>query len=264
MNFNPLIEISDLNFSYGVKTTLENINFEIAVGKNLGIVGESGSGKSTLLKLILGILSPTSGSIRFNGSPLDLPNKDFERQFRQNVQVVFQDPYSSLDPRQRIDHLVSEPLRSLGLDRADGRDSKKARFLWREERAVEALESVGLSPDHLERYPREFSGGQRQRIAIARAIVSKPALLLADEPVSALDVTTRVLIIELLTELQETLGLTIAMVSHDLSLVATLASQTIVLEQGKIVESGATKEVLGNPAHPYTRKLLAALPRLHS
>jgi ABC-type microcin C transport system duplicated ATPase subunit YejF len=168
------------------------------------------------------------------------------------VQTVFQDPYSSLDPRQRIDRIVAEPLRGLGFagDRAA--------------RVAEALASVGLDEDTAGRYPHEFSGGQRQRIAIARAIVCRPRVLLADEPVSALDLTTRVRIIDLLAELCQTHDLTILLVSHDLGVVATLCPQVAVLENGRIVEQGDTRAVLGAPSHPYTKRLLESVPRLPS
>jgi ABC-type microcin C transport system duplicated ATPase subunit YejF len=174
------------------------------------------------------------------------------RRFRRSVQCVFQDPYSSLDPRRRVGSIVSEPLRSLGIDSRSTAAPKVA----------EALERVGLPADAAERYPHEFSGGQRQRIAIARATVCDPRVLLADEPVSALDVTTRVKVVDLLNELKQEQGLTLVMVSHDLSVVASLCERTAVLESGHIVEQGETGQVLGAPAHPYTRRLVDSVPRL--
>ena len=257
-----LLQTKDLNFSYRTATPiLKNINVAITEGVNVGLVGESGSGKSTLLRLLLGILKPTTGEIFFEGEKLSLDDKSQAKIFRSQVQVVFQDPYSSLDPRQRIDRLIAEPLISLGLNEKNGSD-KKAQNTWVTEQVVSALEAVGLSADSAKRYPDEFSGGQRQRIAIARAIVCKPRVLLADEPVSALDVTTRVHIIELLRDLGLMHNLTIVTVSHDLAVVASLCKETIVLERGVVVEQGLTSQVLGAPSHPYTKKLIESLPRL--
>ena len=257
-----LLQAHSVNFSYhaGVPI-LRNISVSVNEGINVGLVGESGSGKSTLLRLLLGILTPTEGEISFSGSVLSLSNLEQARKFRSQVQVVFQDPYSSLDPRQRVDRLIAEPLISLGLSKEIS-DDRKTRMRWIEDQVIGALESVGLNPDSAKRYPDEFSGGQRQRIAIARAIVCKPRILLADEPVSALDVTTRVHIVELMKELAEKHNLTIVTVSHDLAVVASLCKETIVLEKGVVVEQGLTSQVLGHPTHPYTRKLIESLPRL--
>jgi len=174
------------------------------------------------------------------------------RHFRASVQTVFQDPYSSLDPRQKIASIVAEPLRSLGIARGD-----RARTL-----VAESLAAVGLPADTLDRYPHEFSGGQRQRIAIARATVCHPRLLLADEPVSALDVTTRIQVIDLLASLRESAGLAILMVSHDLSAIAALCDETVVLNAGRVVEQGPTAQILTAPREPYTRRLVDAVPRL--
>jgi ABC-type microcin C transport system duplicated ATPase subunit YejF len=257
-----LLAAKDLNFSYRTSVPiLKEINVHVSEGSNVGLVGESGSGKSTLLRLLLGILSPTAGEILFEGNKLELSDKVQARKFRSQVQVVFQDPYSSLDPRQRIDRLIAEPLISLGLSKQVSTE-KRLQSAWVEEQVIGALESVGLSADLAKRYPDEFSGGQRQRIAIARAIVCKPRILLADEPVSALDVTTRVHIIELLRDLGERNNLTIVTVSHDLAVVASLCKETIVLEKGVVVEQGLTAQVLGEPSHPYTKKLIESLPRL--
>lgn len=253
---NSILQARNVEFEYhrGVPT-LKDINVSFYEGQNIGIVGESGSGKSTLLRLLLGIHRPTKGEILFSNQKLDSSDRERSREFKRSVQVVFQDPYSSLDPRQRIDRLIAEPLHSLGL--STGKPEE-----WVDDQIVDALASVGLSKDSARRYPSEFSGGQRQRIAIARAIVCNPKVLLADEPVSALDVTTRVHIIELLAQLSKMRGLTIAMVSHDLSVVASLCNQTIVLKKGEIVEHGNTADVLGSPSQPYTQKLIESLPRL--
>lgn len=260
----PILETRNLNFSYhsGVPI-LNDVNISVMKGQNVGLVGESGSGKSTILRLLLGIHRPTQGHILFSGEELSLKDKEQARRFRSQVQVVFQDPYSSLDPRQRVDQLIAEPLRSLGLAKdANVGGSRTEIQNWIENEVVEALRAVDLPTDSARRYPDEFSGGQRQRIAIARAIVCKPQVLLADEPVSALDVSTRVRVIDLIAELGRTKGLTIVMVSHDLAVVAALCQQSIVLERGVVVEQGSTASVLGAPSHRYTQRLIESLPRL--
>lgn len=260
----PILQTQNLYFSYHAGATILNdVNISIMKGQNVGLVGESGSGKSTILRLLLGIHRPTQGKILFEGDELSLKNKEQARRFRSQVQVVFQDPYSSLDPRQRVDQLIAEPLRSLGIAKeANPSGSRSSMNEWIENEVVEALKAVGLPADSALRYPDEFSGGQRQRIAIARAIVCKPQVLLADEPVSALDVSTRVRVIDLIAELGTTKGLTIVMVSHDLAVVAALCKQSIVLEHGVVVEQGETSSVLGSPSHRYTQRLIESLPRL--
>jgi peptide/nickel transport system ATP-binding protein len=249
----PILALQDASHRYhrgGL--SLDAVSLAIAAGESVGLVGESGAGKTTALRLLLGLDAPTSGAVLFDGAPLNRRDAAQIRHFRGSVQTVFQDPYSSLDPRQRIDRIVSEPLRSLGIAR--GSDAAV--------QAASALESVGLDADVLGRYPHEFSGGQRQRIAIARAIVCKPRLLLADEPVSALDMSTRIQVIELLRELRERTGLALVMVSHDLGAVAALCERTVVLRSGRVVEAGATRQLLRAPAEEYTSALIAAVPRL--
>ncbi|MGW6401002.1 ABC transporter ATP-binding protein [Streptomyces sp. NPDC055134] len=231
---------------------VEDVSLTVDAGHSLALVGESGAGKTTLLRLLLGLARPTTGTVRFDGDPLRLGDRAQMRRFRRSVQCVFQDPYASLDPRQRVSRIVAEPLRSLGVATGAAVHAKVA----------EALEQVGLPADAASRYPHEFSGGQRQRIAIARATVCDPRVLLADEPVSALDVTTRVKVVDLLGELKQERGLTIVMVSHDLSVVAALCERTAVLERGRVVEQGQTRDVLGSPEHRYTRRLLDSVPRL--
>lgn len=250
----PILELRDAGFRYRRAATpaLEGVSFAVEEGRSLGLVGESGAGKTTVLSLLLGLERPTSGTVLFDGNPLEPRDREQVRRFRRSVQPVFQDPYSSLDPRQSIGRIVGEPLASLGI--ATGADARA--------RVAAALEAVALPADSARRYPHEFSGGQRQRIAIARAIVSRPRVLLADEPVSALDVTTRIQIIDLLGELATAEGMTVVMVSHDLSVVASLCARTVVLQGGRLVEQGDTREVLGDPRDPYTRRLLAAVPRL--
>ncbi|QDY75957.1 ABC transporter ATP-binding protein [Streptomyces qinzhouensis] len=234
------------------RPVLDEVSLAVGPGESLAVVGESGTGKTTLLRLLLGLAAPTTGTVRFEGEELRPRDRALMRRFRAGVQCVFQDPYASLDPRRRVGDTVAEPLRSLGL--ANRREAVP--------RVAAALTAVGLPPDAAGRYPHEFSGGQRQRIAIARATVCDPRVLLADEPVSALDVTTRVKVVDLLRQLREKHGLALVMVSHDLSVVASLCDRTAVLEGGRVVESGPTEAVLGAPAHPYTARLVASVPSL--
>jgi len=246
----PILELRGVSYRYRRGAlAVDDVSLAVGAGESVGLVGESGSGKSTILALMLALARPASGSVLFDGAPLAPRTM---RRFRESVQTVFQDPYSSLDPRQRIAGIVAEPLRSLGIARGD-----EARAL-----VTASLASVGLAADTLDRYPHEFSGGQRQRIAIARATVCHPRLLLADEPVSALDVTTRTQVIDLLAELRESQGLAVLMVSHDLSAVAAVCDTTVVLHHGRVVETGATRAILAAPREDYTRRLVAAVPRL--
>ncbi|MGW9028999.1 ABC transporter ATP-binding protein [Streptomyces sp. NPDC055722] len=250
----PVLELRDVALRHrgSAVDAVQDISLAVEAGHSLALVGESGAGKTTLLRLLLGLSRPTAGTVRFDGADLSLRDREQMRRFRRSVQCVFQDPYSSLDPRRRVGAVVAEPLRSLGIDTRSSAVSKVAA----------ALERVGLPADAMDRYPHEFSGGQRQRIAIARATVCHPRVLLADEPVSALDVTTRVKVVDLLAELKQEQGLTLVMVSHDLSVVASLCERTAVLERGRVVEQGDTAPVLGRPAHPYTRRLIDSVPRL--
>lgn len=250
---NALLELDDVTFRYrgATEPALRDVSLTVERGSSLGIVGESGSGKSTTLNLLLGLTRPEKGVVRFDG--VDLTGRDVVRRLRREVQPVFQDPYASLDPRMRVDRIVAEPLISLGIDR-DGA-SRRARV-------ASVLAEVGLGADTLTRYPHEFSGGQRQRIAIARALVTDPKVLVADEPVSALDVTTRIDVIELLAKLQAERDLSVVMVSHDMSVVAALCEQVMVLSDGSVVETGETLSVLADPQEPYTKALIAAIPRL--
>jgi peptide/nickel transport system ATP-binding protein len=244
-----LISVENVSFGYSRdRLVLDGVSLAIRPGASVGLVGESGSGKTTLLRLLLGLTRPSSGQIRFDGATLDVRSGGFMRNYRRQVQAVFQDPYSSLDPRQNVLGIVSEPLRSLGIPGN------------RRELVEAALVSVGLEPGILGRYPHEFSGGQRQRIAIARAIVAKPRLLLADEAVSALDLSTRIRIVELLQRLAA--DMTLVFVSHDLGVVAALCDEMVILESGRIVEAGATRKILADPQHQYTRKLLGSVPRM--
>lgn len=229
---------------------LDDVSLAVHEGRSVGIVGESGAGKSTLLRLLLALDHPTSGTVTYRGTPLAGADRALRRQFRRDVQIVFQDPRSSLDPRMRVGSIVAEPLRSL---RVPGDRSA---------RVAQVLEWVGLEPDVVDRYPAQFSGGQRQRIAIARALAPAPSVLVADEPVSALDVSVRGQVVDLLRRLRADLGLTVVMVSHDIGVVAQLCDETVVLRGGRVVEAGHTARVLAEPTADYTRHLLAAVPRL--
>jgi peptide/nickel transport system ATP-binding protein len=229
---------------------LAGVNLSVGAGDTLGIVGESGSGKSTLARILLGLDRATHGTVTFGGRAV-APGRPHElRWFRRDVQIVFQDPLSSLDPRMRVADIVAEPL--VGLDVAGAR----------EHRIAAVLGSVGIDPDTRHRYPHEFSGGQQQRIAIARALAPHPKVLVADEPVSSLDVSVRAQILDLLRDLVEQFRLGLVLVSHDLGVIHSLCARVMVLHDGTVVEEGPTEEVFAEPTDPYTRRLLAAVPRL--
>ncbi len=232
---------------------VDGVSVQVGEGETLGIVGESGSGKTTLAKLFLLLERPTAGSLLFDGQAVrTFGREDFAR-YRRAVQAVFQDPYSSLNPRMRVEHIVSEPLMpGNGVSRAEVR-----------ERVADVLQLVGLRRDSTALYPHEFSGGQRQRIAIARALVTYPKFIILDEPVSALDVSIRAQILNLLKDLQERLGLAYIMISHDLAAARYLATRLAVMYCGKLVETGDCEAVYSEPLHPYTEALLSAALPLH-
>jgi ABC-type glutathione transport system ATPase component len=233
-----------------VVRALDGVSLAVRAGERLGIVGESGSGKSTLARLLLGLDHPTSGSVRFEGREIGgLPERAL-RDVRRAVQIVFQDPMGSLDPRMTVRAIVAEPLVGLGIGGDHGA------------RVAELLDQVGLAPSAAHRYPHQFSGGQRQRIAIARALSPHPRVLVADEPVSALDVSVRAQVLNLLLDLVENLDLTLVFVSHDLAVVRFLCERVAVLSRGQLVEEGPTEEVWARPREPYTAALLAAVPTL--
>ena len=229
---------------------LAGIDFTLHRGRSLGVVGESGSGKSTLARIVMALEPPTAGRVVFDGQDLHALGSAALRRARAGFQMVFQDPYGSLDPRRRVGQTVTEPLALLG-----GVPAAERR-----ERAVEVLEAVGLGAADLDKVPHEFSGGQRQRIAIARALVTRPKLIVADEPVSALDVSVQAQVLNLMQDLQDRWGITYLFISHDLAVVDLVCDEVLVLQHGHAVEHGAAAEVLRRPRHPYTQRLLAALP----
>jgi peptide/nickel transport system ATP-binding protein len=229
---------------------LDGVSFSLQAGRSLGVVGESGSGKSTLARLVMALEQPTAGRVLLDGEDLHRLSPAALRRARSKVQMVFQDPYGSLDPRRTVLQTVAEPLAVLlGAGRAEQR-----------ERAAEALEAVGLRAADLAKYPHEFSGGQRQRIAIARALITRPRLIVADEPVSALDVSVQAQVLNLMQDLQDRHGVTYLFISHDIAVVDLVCDEVLVLHQGRIVEHGTPDELFTHPQHPYTRRLLAAVP----
>ncbi len=257
----PLLQVENLARTYTMPRekfaeappqvkALNGVSFTIEAGRSLGIVGESGSGKSTLARLVMALDTPTTGSVKLLGRDLhDLPREEL-RQARRDIQMVFQDPYGSLDPRQTIERIVAEPLAAQGATRAEQRD-----------RATDAMASVGLRANDLRKYPHEFSGGQRQRIAIARALITRPRLIVADEPVSALDVSVQAQVLNLMQDLQAQFGITYMLISHDLAVVQHLCDDVAVLWQGRIVEQGPPERLFSAAEHPYTRALLDAVPQ---
>jgi ABC-type oligopeptide transport system ATPase subunit len=229
---------------------VDGVSFAIPEGKTLGLVGESGSGKSTTGYCILQLIRPTAGSIRFQGRELtELKGEDL-RKIRQDMQIIFQDPYSSLDPRMTVGSIVAEPLEVHGMGTRRGRRETVRRL----------LEVVGFNPNYTNRYPHEFSGGQRQRIGVARALALNPKLIVCDEPVSALDVSIQAQILNLLKDLQRDFGLTYLFISHDLAVVRTMADEIAVMNKGKLVEVGPAEQVYSNPKDVYTKALFTAVP----
>jgi peptide/nickel transport system ATP-binding protein len=258
----PLLQVENLARAYtlprekllqapGKVHALNGVSFTIEAGRSLGIVGESGSGKSTLARLVMALDQPTAGTVRMMGRDLHALPREQLRLARRDFQMVFQDPYGSLDPRQTVQRIVSEPLAAQG---GITRDEQH-------QRASEVLQAVGLRANDLRKYPHEFSGGQRQRIAIARALVTRPRLIVADEPVSALDVSVQAQVLNLMQDLQAQYGITYMLISHDLAVVQHLCDEVAVLWQGRIVEQGPPERLFTAAQHPYTQALLAAVPR---
>jgi peptide/nickel transport system ATP-binding protein len=261
----PLLRVDGLSRAYRLPRTrllapaprvwaLQDVSFSLHAGRSLGVVGASGSGKSTLARLVMALESPTRGQVRLQGQDLHALSPAALRAARSHFQMVFQDPYGALDPRRSVFQTVSEPLALLqGAARITDPTALRAR-------AVEALDAVGLRAADLDRLPHEFSGGQRQRIAIARALITRPALIVADEPVSALDVSVQAQVLNLMADLQRSHGVTYLLISHDLAVVDHLCSDVVVLHEGRIVEQGPPDRLFTRPEHACTQRLLAAVP----
>jgi ABC-type oligopeptide transport system ATPase subunit len=265
----PLIEVRNLTKVFdlaespfgsgraGEVRAVDDVSLDIHEGETLGLVGESGSGKSTLGRLILRLIEPTSGAILFDGIDLLQASGAELRRLRRNMQIIFQDPFGSLDPRYRVEDVIAEPLilHQKIMHESLSRDARR-------QRVRDLLRAVGMDESALTRYPHEFSGGQRQRIGIARALALRPKFVVADEPVSALDVSVGAQIVNLLQQLQRDFGLTYLFISHSMPVVRYLSTRIAVMYQGKIVEIGTTEQITAQPQHAYTRKLLAATPEM--
>jgi peptide/nickel transport system ATP-binding protein len=234
-------------------TAVDDVSFEVELGETLAIVGESGSGKSTTARIAARLLEPTSGTVEFDGQDVTRAQGRELASFRNNVQVVFQDPFSSLNPRYTVERIVTAPLTYQGITPAGGRRA----FVQ------ELMERVGLNPDHCQRYPAQFSGGQAQRIGIARALAVNPKLVICDEAVSALDVSIQAQVLDLLMRLQRESGFSYVFIAHDLAVVRQISQRVAVMNQGRIVELGSRDQVFGDPQDDYTRTLLAAVPRIN-
>ena len=260
----PLLEVRDLKVHFPVRHSViqhgnavvkavDGVNLSVEPGETVGLVGESGCGKSTLGRAVIGLVKPTAGEVFFEGTQISALSKNEFRKTRRHLQIIFQDPVGSLNPRMTVRQILSEPL-----DIHKLATSRKERAT----RIAELLENVGLASNHPDRYPHEFSGGQRQRIGIARALAVEPRLIICDEPVSALDVSIQAQIINLLQDLQSRLGIAYLFIAHDLAVVEHISQRILVMYLGRIVESGNPNEVVNNPRHPYTRALISAVPKL--
>lgn len=259
----PLLEVRNLTVSFPIRRSIfqrkrrevlavDNVSFSIPAGKTLGLVGESGSGKTTIGRTLVKLQPATSGTIFYQGIDISSMSHHQFHPYRKKIQMIFQDPHGSLNPRLTIGSTIAEALEIHFPEKSSSKEN----------RVAELLEKVELSPDMMRRYPHEFSGGQRQRIGIARALAVEPELLICDEPVSALDVSVQAQIINLLQDLQEELGLTMLFIGHDLAIVKHISNSVLVLHHGRLVESGPSEKVLANPQDEYTKALLAAAPKL--
>ena len=235
----------------GVTRAVDGVSFDIREGENLGLVGESGCGKSTLARTLLGLTPLTDGALKLTGEPFPAPDASTMRRLRRKIQIVFQDPYSSFNPRHRVEDIISEPLHLLNTPIAKPE---------RRERAAALLKSVGLPAEALSRFPHQFSGGQRQRIAIARALATEPDVIVFDEGTSALDIASRNHVLALLEELSETRGVSLFLITHDLTVIRDIADRVMVMKNGQIVETGAVKDIFDAPKHAYTKSLIEAAP----
>ncbi|MEW2290054.1 dipeptide ABC transporter ATP-binding protein [Streptomyces sp. NPDC047841] len=261
-NTNPLLDVSGLTKHFPIKggfpirrtvgavQAVDGLDFQVGEGESLGLVGESGCGKSTTGRLITRLLEPTSGKITYRGQDITHANRRQLAPIRSEIQMIFQDPYASLNPRQTVGKIISGPMEINEVDPPGGR----------EKRVRELLEIVGLNPEHYNRFPHEFSGGQRQRIGVARALALEPKLIVADEPVSALDVSIQAQVVNLLQKVQRELGIAFVFIAHDLAIVRHFSQRVAVMYLGKIVEIGDREDLYDNPRHPYTRALLSAVP----
>jgi ABC-type glutathione transport system ATPase component len=280
----PLLEIRNLSKIYPHVRAVDNVSLDIHAGETLGLVGESGSGKSTLGRLILRLIEPTSGSVRFDGRDLLAASRTEMRRLRRDLQIIFQDPFASLDPRFTVEQIIAEPLLIHGTEREDvpaesredsrpfdklragsrlsGRAKPGSPGTTASARVAELLRAVGLDESARRRYPHEFSGGQRQRIGIARALALRPKFIVCDEPVSALDVSVGAQIVNLLAQLQRDFGLTYLFISHSMPVVRYLSTRIAVMYRGQIVEVAPAEQITERPQHPYTKSLLEATPEM--
>ncbi|MGW7546057.1 ABC transporter ATP-binding protein [Streptomyces sp. NPDC054770] len=261
-NTNPLLDVSGLSKHFPIKggfpirrtvgavQAVDGLDFQVAEGESLGLVGESGCGKSTTGRLITRLLEPTGGKITYRGQDITHANRRQLAPIRSEIQMIFQDPYASLNPRQTVGKIIAGPMEINDINPAGGR----------EKRVRELLEIVGLNPEHYNRFPHEFSGGQRQRIGVARALALQPKLIVADEPVSALDVSIQAQVVNLLQKVQQELGIAFVFIAHDLAIVRHFSQRVAVMYLGKIVEIADREDLYDNPRHPYTRALLSAVP----
>jgi len=264
-NLTKIFDLSESSFggrSAGEVRAVDDVSLDIHAGETLGLVGESGSGKSTLGRLVLRLVEPTSGTVLFDGVDLLKANRSELRLLRRHMQIIFQDPFGSLDPRYRVEDVVAEPLilhKNLGHANEDAATYNTRN---QRQRVKELLLAVGMDESAMQRYPHEFSGGQRQRIGIARALALRPKFIVADEPVSALDVSVGAQIVNLLQQLQRDFGLTYLFISHSMPVVRYLSTRIAVMYRGRIVEIGTTEQITAQPQHEYTRKLLASTPEM--